>query len=83
MLADKASLKKDLLLAEERACNSEGVATENGELKAIIDSQHVRIQEYEEEVANTKEHMERLEQLIQKIQEDRLTSAHLVNHSPF
>ena len=70
-----ADLKAELIILQEHSVEHDSLYVENTDLKSIIENQHEKINEYDEEVNKTKEHMLRLESLIQKIQEDKLSSS--------
>ena len=57
---------------EEDLHNFEDLKQENVELKEIIDGQNARIHDYETEIEETKSQMARLENLVQKVQEQTI-----------
>lgn len=74
-----ATLKTELLTLQQKSSQTDSLAAENTGLKTILEEQQGKISEYEREVSKTKDHMSHLEKLIQKIQEDKLSSSVSVN----
>ena len=68
-----SNLKGELVKLQSRSLEYDSLHVENVDLKTIIENQQNKICEYDEEVSKTKEHMERLEILIQKIQEEKIS----------
>lgn len=60
---------------QQKASEAESFQVENLNLKVIIENQQEKLQEYENEVTKTKQHMMKLENLIQKIQEDKINES--------
>ncbi|XP_057289594.1 coiled-coil domain-containing protein 18-like isoform X2 [Hydractinia symbiolongicarpus] len=67
-----AELKANLLELQDKSSKLEALSVENIDLKAIVEEQAKKVSDYEGEVEKTREHMMRLEILIQKIQENKL-----------
>jgi len=67
--------REDILTMQQKTSEAESFQVENLNLKVIIENQQEKLQEYENEVTKTKQHMMKLENLIQKIQEDKINES--------
>jgi len=66
--------KSKLIELQSVTVELSGTKTENTRLKGIIEKQQVKITDYDREIATNNEHAEKLERMIQKIQDEKLAS---------
>ena len=72
LLEQLANMKSELVTLQTLSADYHSITVENTDLKDIVDSQQKKLNDYEVEVSKTKEHMQRLENIIQRIQEEKL-----------
>ena len=66
--------KGKLIELQSVAVELSGSKSENTRLKGIIEKQQEKVADYDREVAANREHAEKLERMIRKIQDEKLSS---------
>ena len=79
LLEQITSLKEEIFNFKQKSGDATNLSVECNNLKNVIDEQQKKIIQYEEELQRTKEHIVKLESLIQTLQDGK--SSHTVSEN--
>ena len=83
LLEQITSLKEEIFNFKQKSGDANNLSVECNNLKNVIDEQQKKIIQYEEELQRTKEHIVKLESLIQTLQDGKSSHTVSENWRPF